>query len=144
VQTFAPYGRDIARGFAVLDYRRLGKQRVETYQILRTLLYESKGWRQHPATKMWMGHAAALAEYGRVNCVEWIDRGYQDNLLPIFEHTVMSHRGSKKMPKFLDEIAVSHQSNLIRKYPEYYTKFWPNTPDDLEYVWPENKESFHL
>lgn len=137
MQTFAPYGRDIGAGFEVLDYKRLGKQRVETYQILRSLLGISSGWLSHPATRMWDGNAAALAVYGLVNCDEWIYRGYNDSLRPKFEHVVKSHRGSKRMPRFLDVIAESHRSNLIRKDPEYYNHLWPNTPDNLEYVWPK-------
>ena len=72
MQTFAPEGTDIDLGFYRLDYRRLGKQRVEAWQILNVLRgvdnegnpKEHKGWVNHPATRMWEGHIAALARYG--------------------------------------------------------------------------------
>ena len=33
----------------------------------------------------------------------------------------------------------SHQSNLVRKFPEHYRPFFPDVPDDLPYVWPKEK-----
>jgi hypothetical protein len=50
MQTFLPYP-DSKKSIQTLDYRRLGKQRVEAYQILRAITYGS-GWRYHPVTKM--------------------------------------------------------------------------------------------
>ena len=60
--------------------KRLGKQRVETLQILQTLTYGSK-WRNHPAVKMWDGYIPALVEYGVAICEEWLARGYKDTCL---------------------------------------------------------------
>ena len=68
-----------------LDYRRLGKQRVETWQIYRALTGQSTGWVNHPATKMWRGYKQALLYYGICMCREWIKRGYNDTMLPRFE-----------------------------------------------------------
>ena len=52
MQTFLPY-KSFKDSFKVLDYRRLGKQRVEAYQILNVLLgrTKTKGWSNHPATE---------------------------------------------------------------------------------------------
>ena len=144
MQTFAPEGRDIRRGFQVLDRQRLGKQRVETYQILRTLLGLSDGWASHPATLMWSNHIPALAYYGYVNCQVWKERGYNDNLQHHFANVVRAARTRRMQrwcslttapPMFLDEIMESHRSALIRKAPEHYSHIWPDTPRDLEYVW---------
>ena len=57
MQTFMPYP-DFVKSVQVLDYRRLGKQRVETYQVLNVLLERThtKGWRNHPFTRMWSGY----------------------------------------------------------------------------------------
>ena len=64
MQTFLPHSnfRKTAR---YLDYRRLGKQRVEAYQILNVLTGKSKGngWKNHPAVKMWKGYENALKLY---------------------------------------------------------------------------------
>ena len=61
MQTFLPYP-DIEKSLECLDRLRLGKQRVEAYQILNILLNrtKTKEWRNHPAVKMWEGHTNAL------------------------------------------------------------------------------------
>jgi hypothetical protein len=116
----------------ILDYRRLGKQRVEAYQILNTLRGESLGWRNHPAVKMWAGYEPALKQYGREMCLEWRARGYKDNML---ERFVLN--APVVLPTWLGDsrLHISHQSNLIRKDPEYYKDKFPNVPADLPYFW---------
>jgi hypothetical protein len=37
---------------------------------------------------------------------------------------------------FSEEFFNSHKSNLIRKNPSYYKKFWPDIPGNLPYIWP--------
>ena len=56
MQTFLPYN-DFKKTAACLDNRRLGKQRVEAYQILRIISGKrtSGGWLRHPAVLMWKG-----------------------------------------------------------------------------------------
>lgn len=132
MQTFLPYP-DFVASAKVLDYRRLGKQRVETYQILRALTGESAGWRNHPATKMWRGYEEALSVYGRAMCQEWIDRGYADTMIERFKHY-----DEYDLPPWMGNEAFhrSHQSNLIRKDPAFYSEKFAGVPDDLEYVWP--------
>ena len=147
MQTFAPEGSGITLGFKRLDYRRLGKQRVEAWQILNVLRgvdnegnpKDHKGWVHHPATRMWEGHITALAYYGAQCCVEWKRRGYQDSLLPRFNKVLKElteYGGDPTPPEFLDTIMISHRSNLIRKDPDYYGPMWPDTPAGMEYVWP--------
>ena len=63
MQTFLPYP-DFARSARVLDRKRLGKQRVETLQVLRAATVPGYGWYRHPATAMWAGHVPALVAYG--------------------------------------------------------------------------------
>lgn len=141
MQTFLPLPdfKDTAR---VLDYRRLGKQRVEAWQILKTLaLGESaKGWRNHPAVLMWRGHENALNLYGREMCLEWRERGYVDNMLDRFVCV-----GRVTLPKWLGDsrLHLSHQSNLIRKYPEYYREHFPDVPNDLDYFWVTNEKEYN-
>lgn len=136
MQTFLPYPNFHVTA-EVLDYRRLGKQRVETWQILNALRGESKGWVNHPATRMWRGYESALVEYGIVMCNEWIRRGYNDTMrerfLPLFKHT-----GTFDYPWWLGmpELHLSHQSNLVRKDAVYYRPHFPTVASDLEYVWP--------
>jgi hypothetical protein len=115
----------------ILDWRRLGKQRLEARQILKTL-QQGGGWSNHPAVKMWRGYENALIEYSNVMIQEWIKRGY-NNTMELLEF------GSVIMPHWIgdDRFHSAHRSNLLRKQPDYYTQFnWPEGPD-LPYFWPE-------
>lgn len=138
MQTFLPYA-DFKRSAEVLDYRRLGKQRVETWQLIRAINGETRGWRNHPAAVMWRDHVPALAVYGKVICEEWIRRGYNDSMLPRFEEIISGcSEEDLQMPAWLgtENFHESHRSNLLRKFPEYYRCHWPELQDDLPYVWP--------
>jgi hypothetical protein len=121
----------------VLDYRRLGKQRVECKQILLALTGQSKGWVQHPAVKMWRGYEDQLALYAAEICMEWRRRGYRDTLLSWFteQHTNLP---SSELPPWMGnpDFHLSHRSNLLRKAPDHYGQLWPEVPNDLPYVWP--------
>lgn len=103
----------------------------------------SGGWVNHPATKMWKGYGWALLQYQRGICWEWSHiRGYKDTCLDkttlIYEHLPEELKNIGIYPPWtsLRELYESHRSNLIRKNPEHYKPFWPNTPDNLEYIWP--------
>lgn len=136
MQTFIPEP-SITRSLMVLDYKRLGKQRVETKQILRALRGESKGWVNHPAVKMWRGHEGFLVQYGVASCRCWLMCGYNDSLLPYFNDLAREHRDLTPPPWFgKEDFHISHQSNLVRKDPGYYRQFYPDVPDDLPYYWP--------
>ena len=52
MQTFLPY-KSFVKSAQCLDNKRLGKQRVEAMQILKSIYIEDYGWKNHPATKMW-------------------------------------------------------------------------------------------
>lgn len=153
MQTFLPYP-DFAKSAKVLDRARLGKQRVECLQLLAGLLGfkrdkitgeyrkilkgEKVGWVNHPASKMWKGYERALARYGWVICQEWIKRGYKDTCKAKIFNLIGNYKGhSFEIPSWLgDEVFHrSHQSNLLRKNPEYYGKFF-NVKNDLPYIWP--------
>ena len=144
MQTFVPYP-DFGASTAVLDDRRLGKQRVETFQILRALTWPTYGWKNHPAVRMWRGFTPALVCYGLAACAEWEARGHADatrsslleftgGRIPTWEELV----GRGQLPPWFghDSVHVSHQSALLRKEPEHYRRFFPDVPDDLPYVWP--------
>jgi hypothetical protein len=128
----------------------LGKQRAEVITILNVLhevapasgvLY-SMQIQNHPAIKMWRGYAVQLCEYGLVMCEEWIKRGYRDVTAKsqIEWHMDMATSGAftmEKPPWLGDEaLHLSHRSNLLRKMPSHYRNFWPDDPDNLQYVWP--------
>ena len=142
MQTFLPYANYLDTAYA-LDSKRLGKQRVETKQILNALLGLSKGWTNHPATKMWRGHEVALCDYGIAITRHWIGRGFNDSLMPWFlnmQDNLIDNGFSLDEPAWLGdrEFHRSHQSNLVRKDPAFYADQFLNVPDDLPYLWPVN------
>lgn len=191
MQTFLPYENFEESAWA-LDTRRLGKQRVETYQIMQALFgvkmhtseiiftgehrevqlgddgddyrtvvepvtkkvdipkaqwsiekVDKPGWHNHPATTMWRGHEWSLLKYQKACCEDWMENhGFEDTC---FEKTLwlyfQCYNGANDLgdPPWLgdEEFHISHQSNLIRKDPEYYSKQFPGIPDDLPYIWPK-------
>jgi hypothetical protein len=136
VQTFMPYA-DICKSAQVLDNKRLGKQRVETFQILRTLTGITSGWANHPATKMWRNHTNALVLYGVAICDEWISRGYNDTCREKILR-LSNPAAHTSFPSWWGEPSLhkSHQSNLIRKDPFWYLQYKWNVRADLPYEWP--------
>lgn len=136
MQTFLPYP-DFAATAKVLDRQRLGKQRVETVQIINALTLPEYGWKNHPAVKMWRGYVPALAAYGYMMCEEWRRRGYEDSLLPFFaERLTISYT----LPPWMGDPGVhsSHRSRLLLKNPVWYSQFQWSEPPGMEYVWPVN------
>ncbi len=60
VNTFV-VSADVVECARALDFRRLGKQRVEACQIYYAAITGARrGWANHPAAQMWAGHADAL------------------------------------------------------------------------------------
>jgi hypothetical protein len=133
MQTFLPY-KNFKKTMKVLDSRRLGKQRVEAFQILNILLNrtQTKGWRNHPAVKMWEGFENALKLYLNEAITEWVSRGFKNTMK--FEKIV----GEIVYPNWLGKrkFHSSHKSNLLRKDKEHYSQFGWKEADDLDYVWP--------
>lgn len=139
MQTFMPHA-SFVRSAKALDDKRLGKQRVEAYQIMKALADTDYGWQKHPAVQMWRGYEDALVEYGATCCMVWILRGHKDTLLARFAERSWP-RPYRTPPWFGDpEFHRSHQSNLIRKDAAHYEPQFPGVPDDLPYVWPANDE----
>lgn len=137
MQTFLPYP-NLKSSLKVLDMRRLGKQRVEAYQILNVLLErtDKKGWKNHPAVKMWKGYENALKLYFNKAVKLWVSRGYKNTM------KLEEINGKIILPKWFGskEFHASHRSNLLRKDEEHYGKFDWQESDDLDYVWPIEKE----
>lgn len=140
MQTFLPL-EDFAQSARVLDKSRLGKQRVETLQILKALADSTYGWQNHPAVVMWRGYEFGLIDYGVAICDEWLTRGYQDTCKKQIEDFFGVFDDSRWRPWWLGDprLHISHQSNLLRKAPWAYGHLWPDVPRDLEYWWPSRE-----
>ena len=130
IQTFLPYS-NFHHTAEVLDYRRLGKQRVEGMQIIKTILNpQQKGWQKHPIVIMWRPYVQALMLYTNTMINEWVKRGYNNNMELYKINTI-------KFPHWLGDAAFhsSHRSNLLRKDFEYYKQFDWDEDSSLPYVW---------
>lgn len=142
MQTFLPFS-SFERSAQCLDNRRLGKQRVEAYQIVRALRSgpisldgRKTPWYNHPAVRMWKGYENALIGYCLVICDEWSRRGFRDTIHDKIQTYYESDEISIAPPwigRF--EFHRSHRSNLLRKDFDHYSKFF-NERSDLKYVWP--------
>jgi len=151
MQTFLPYA-DFARSAAVLDRRRLGKQRVEALQVLRALARPDYGWRHHPVVRMWRGHDDALLCYAVAVTMQWRALGCADTVLdtllaeaarPPRPQALLATRGLLPWWLGLRPLHRSHQSALVRKEPAHYRRFFPRVPDDLPYLWPAPEAPAH-
>jgi hypothetical protein len=159
MQTFVCYHSHV-KTMADLDNARLGKQRLETLQILRALRGETDAYANHPAVRMWEGYEPALVLYGLFVCHEWrIVRGHKDALwgdlaklakeygmLDIEPELSKTGRAvgvlpgqEVEPPPWLGDkwVLRSHRSNLLRKAPHIYRAKYDGTPENMPYLWPE-------
>lgn len=158
MQTFLPY-EDFQKSAACLDHHRLGKQRVETLEILVILKHvlgdeQKPSWmsfewyarcemhKLHPAVLMWNGYECALWRYGAVICKEWKKRGYVENIgFRIYDYRCAA--SNVVMPWWLgrEEFHRSHRSNLLYKDPKFYAQYnWTDGSNWL-YWWPTEHTS---
>src|SRR3954470_16878807 len=150
MQTFLPVA-DFEESARLLDSPRLGKQRVETLQILRALELPDYGWANHPAVLMWRGRTPALVPYGLAMVRVWRERGFADTTRAQIAEFAPEVAGCAQaelaaaglLPSWVGDEALhrSHRSNLLAKDPEFYrprfTELFGSEPDDLPYVWPD-------
>ncbi|MFG1924597.1 MSMEG_6728 family protein [Cryptosporangium sp. NPDC048952] len=137
---------DFDRSAELLDSPRLGKQRVETLQVLRALELPDYGWANHPVTIMWRGRTAGLVVYGLATVRAWQARGFADSTAAQMAEfapdaarmTQAEAAAAGLLPSWIgnEDVHRSHRSNLRAKDPAFYGPLFPDTPDDLPYVWP--------
>lgn len=154
MQTFLPFA-DFESSAKSLDNKRLNKQILECYQILKVLNNPDPhaGWRNHPAVKMWRGHEQALFVYVKAMIAQANLRGIktdknQANIYTLRQQT-LSNWGNG-MPSWyqdkseLRRVNDSHKANLHRKDPEYYDDFrdYDARPccDRCQYYWPTHMQ----
>jgi hypothetical protein len=146
MQIFLPYN-DFRKSLQVLDNKRLGKQRVETYQIISAITRRPKldgtpykGWLNHPCTVMWKDHVPALKLYLNHSIGEWIVRGFKNTMImeDVEESEVI-------YPPFMgnERFHSSHRANLLKKEPEFYCQYgWTENPED-PYVWTDKEGKWY-
>ena len=79
---------------------------------------------------MWRPYVNALKHYTNIIIMEWVDRGYNNNMeIYDFNNMVKPHWLGK------ESFHSSHRANLLRKDYEYYSQFkWTENPES-PYVW---------
>lgn len=133
MQTFLPY-TDFAKVAATLDSKRVNKQILEGYQILKAISSTEKkvAWRNHPAAQMWLGHEHGLFDYIFAFVDEANSRGIRTkknvaNLRQLRDE--VGHGWGIGRPDWFTDatlirrITTTHQANLHRKDPVFYAGF---------------------
>ena len=113
----------------------MGKQRLEAKYIWNILTKntEKKGYKHHPIVLSWRGYEDALALYYNLCILEWVKRGYKNNM-----SLISLHPGKIIYPWWLgkEKFHKSHRQTLLFKNYEYYSQFkWKEIPK-YEYFWP--------
>ena len=157
MNTFLPYP-SFEKSAKVLDNKRLNKQIVECYQILKAITLPDYGWQNHPAVNMWREHPISLFSYTWYLNIEYTDRKVErdklfmapnhksyDNAAKFFTINYSYPRYCQSiidMPDFIgyEPFHLSHQSNLLRKDLYHYNKYFDTSvPIDLPYYWPSKE-----
>ena len=158
MQTFLP-SKDFDITASMLDSKRLNKQILEAYQILKVLSSNdpNAGWRNHPAVKMWRGYEHGLFTYALAMVNEANKRGIKtdrnmENLMAL--RIVHLPKWGHGLPKWynnsseMSRITATHKARLYVKDPEYYFEFSSfvnnknNVPccEGCNYYWPTHIE----
>jgi len=132
MQTFLPYS-DFRNSVACLDYKRLGKQRVEAMQTYNQITKGKGGYPHHPVNKMWQEYPNALAYYHNLCIDEWIARGYKNTM----SYISFDQSNNGMFPHWLgnEQLHASHRSNLLKKDYTFYSQYGWQEPTDMPYVW---------
>lgn len=124
-----------------LDDARVGKQRQDVLKILKGLLGEGE---HHISQDMWDGYEYPLGVFGMSACSVWQqERKHRDNLAFELHKILEDIPHDFEMPPWMEDLNFhrSHRSYLIRKRPAHYAPLWPNTPENMPLLWPQNVDS---
>jgi hypothetical protein len=126
MQTFLPEGSDFELTARNLDRKRLIKQAVESYQIIKVLAGLTKGWVNHPACKMWTGSEGWLYTYTMAQIDEIERRGYKNTTRPLITDLMNLYfpDWQEDLPPawlYDDRVKITHRGMLYEKDPEHYS-----------------------
>lgn len=154
MQTFLPY-KSFSKSAQVLDNKRLNKQILEGYQILKVLSSDDPraAWRNHPAVLMWKNAEHTLLNYIFAMIKEANLRGIKTDKNQLNILTLKSEKSGSwrnRLPAWysdnakLDRLTESHRANLYRKDPEYYDRFVNDSANPCcakcQYYWVTHEE----
>lgn len=143
MQTYLPLP-DCAASAAILDDRRLNKQRSDIMQLLKKLA-EPASDEDHPLVKMWRGNELFLIDkYAPAIMFEWMSRENNDNtLIKVMEFRKdypVDEGHTDDPPEWFGDPVLhdAHKSYLLRLEPSKYRQHWPDVSDELPMVWPRS------
>ena len=159
MQTFLP-SSNFATAAHMLDSKRLNKQILEGYQILKILsgASPSGAWRNHPAVLMWEGSESELYRYGMTAIVLAEMRGIKTDKNRANMDALSRSRASlmwedntplwASSPSIIKRVNATHKANLYRKDPVYYAKYSSSVDNKLnkpccdrcQYFWVTHEE----
>ena len=154
MQTFLPYG-DYEASAQTLDNKRLNKQILEGYQILKVLSNASPSgaWRNHPAVLMWKGAEHELNAYldHMIYEANWRGIKTDKNAANIKElKKQYGKQWGEGLPSWMEDVeklrrvTTTHQVNLFRKDSMAYAGFKKSSTSSYNqpccpkclYFWP--------
>lgn len=154
MQTFLPFS-DYEQVAETLDNKRLNKQILEGYQILKILsgASESGAWRNHPAVLMWKSAEWGLWNYIQECIKEAMYRGIKTDTnslnLNVLKEKCQKHWSDNKPAfaknkEYMNRLVITHRANLYIKDPIYYAEYQyavnneNNRPccERCKYFWP--------
>jgi len=139
MQTFLPY-KDFDQCAKTLDNKRLNKQILESYQILKVLSNQSSSgaWRNHPAVLMWKNAEKSLRTYANAMIKEARLRGIRtdgneanlDALEAVSGHLWGTEKPVWSESYHINRVNITHRANLYRKDRIYYAEFYKDTKSE--------------
>ena len=141
MQTFLPEP-NFQSCAAVLDSKRLVKQLLEGRQIMAALAGTTKGWVNHPATRMWKGYEHVFLLYLSHMRNEMDRRGYKtqnnwDEICRIYDQHFSDNEKYVEPPWMKNRMGEfgrvinTHRRALYLKDPIHYDSY-------KEYCWAFN------
>jgi hypothetical protein len=139
MQTFLPY-KDFDQCAETLDNKRLNKQILESYQILKVLSGQSASgaWRNHPAVLMWKNAEKSLLTSTRAMIKEASLRGIKTDkneanieaLKAVSGHLWGTDKPVWSKASHVNRVNITHRANLYRKDYIYYAEFYKDTQSE--------------
>ena len=139
MQTFLPY-KDFNQCAETLDNKRLNKQILESYQILKVLSGQSASgaWRNHPAVLMWKNAEKSLRIYTKAIIKEASLRGIKTDkneanieaLEAVSGHLWGTDKPVWSKASHVNRVNITHRANLYRKDYIYYAHFYKDTQSE--------------
>lgn len=107
IEIYLPY-EDFQKSLECMDVRTLGNQRIESFQLIKTLVWdEPKTSYSSPVEELWKNHTIALVKYYNMSVDLWKEKGFKNTFPKITNF------------KFPEEISLPEcigNSNFHRAY----------------------------